>query len=105
MPLFTLASPLDVFQLSLCGQGLSDLLICSYALCRFLHRAFQLKPTRVKFSFFTYVMLWHGISLLVSLCLHICFLVAIPIPPTSLTFWAGAPSLALGFSRGPPLCQ
>lgn len=68
---FLLASPLDVFELSLHGQCLSDLPVCSCGLWRFLHHAFQLKPTRVH-CLSIYLMFWHRFPS-ISSYLHISF--------------------------------
>lgn len=99
---FFLASPLDVFQLSLHGQCLSDLPVCSYGLWRFLHHAFQLKPARVH-CLSIYLMFWHRFpSVFPPICTSL--FVAVPILPASLTFWTGVPTWTLGFFRSPPIC-
>ena len=94
-------SPRCVFHLSLHGQCLSDLLVCSYGLWRFLHHTFQLKPTRVWLSFLIYLMLWHRLpSLFPPICTSL--FVAVPILPASLTFWAGAPTWTKGWIPSQP---
>lgn len=59
-------------------------LICPYGLCSFLHHTFQLKPTRVQFSFFTYLILWHRFHYWFPLFCTPAFLVVVRIPPASL---------------------